>query len=56
MDDVKGSKEDGERELLNSLVKVNKLMPPPVIIEQGFVDRFYNQYNAIVSTLSSTSS
>lgn len=43
-----------ENDLIQRMVEVNKLMPPPVKIEPGFVDKFYNQFKIILSSLSST--
>jgi hypothetical protein len=46
--------ETKESILIQKMVEANKLMPLPVKITPGFVDRFYNQFNIIVSSLSST--
>ena len=48
--------EQEENELLQKMAEINKLMPPPIKITKPFVEIFYNQFNVMVSILSSTES
>jgi hypothetical protein len=52
---LKPAKRAAGEYMTKHLVEINKKMPPPIKITQGFADRFYNQFKATASTLSSTS-
>ena len=43
-----------KKQIIERIIKINKSMPTPIKIEQGFVDKIYNQFKAILSSSNST--